>query len=296
MWRYFLNYYQSWEGWYPDAPIEKRQAYICKNMTNIPMWAGSIVHDEIEEIIKEIRASGECRDLSSAQHNSIQALRRGWIQSKNKKWENSPKKNINLAEHYYDEEVSQDRLDETKAKILLCLKAFYDSDIFRIMHEVPKDDWLSLEEFQKFSLKTGEEVSVKIDCGFRYKGKILLFDWKTGKVNSSVIDQLVTYAMYAIKVGWTSTPDNIVIVPVYLAFYHKDPNNAIPKLSVSMNKIKSQTKVIQEESKLLAKAHENRNNPEFFTHTDDPESCKRCHFRGICSGADTEIDKGVTPF
>lgn len=296
MQRYFFHYYLSWNGWFKNAPPEKRSAYILKNLTNIYMWAGSIAHNEIESIVKEIRSDQKCRNLSQAQANIVQAFKSGWVQSKQKKWEQDPKRNINLAEHYYNEDIDNDKWVNIKNKMLKCIQAFYDSKIFQMMHEIKQDAWLALEDFQSFHLKTGEKVAVKIDCGFRYDGKIFLFDWKTGKINSSAIDQLITYSMHAIKSGWTKRVEDIVIVPVFLAFCQDDPENAIPRLSVSMDQIKHQTTIIQEESKILAEAHENRDNPDFFKHTDNPLTCERCNFRGICSGAETVIPEGDTPF
>lgn len=297
MYKYYLNYYQSWFGWDSNAPIEKKQAYMLKQMTNLPMWVGTIVHDEIESIINEIKDKGDCRSVSAALLNTTQALRKGWIQSKNKQWKQNPKWNINLAEHYFDREVSKNKLDGFKNKVQTCIKAFYDSPIFKMLHEVTESDWLSLEDFQKFTLSGGEEVSVKIDCGFRQDGKVYLLDWKTGKVDTNVVDQLVTYAMYALKQGWTNNPENIIIVPVYLAAYFDHGDKAMPHITVDMTKIKRQAKIIQDESPLLQQAHDNKDNPDFFKHTDNEQTCKWCNFYGtICDGARTEIMEGETPF
>jgi len=296
MWRYYLTYYQAWEGWVSSAPQEKRQAYTIKNMTNLPMFIGSVVHDTIEELIKSTRETNAWPELETVQASAIDKLRRGWLDSTKKRWQKSPKYYVNLAEHYYQQEIDERRLQEYKNKTLQCLKAFYDCPFFEIIKSLKKEDWLSLEDFQSFQMNTGEEVSVKIDCGFRHKGKAFLLDWKTGKVNDSVIDQLVTYSMYAIKQGWAKTPDDVVIVPVYLAAYAKLGDDAMPKLTVSAKHIHRQAEIIRQESPMLQQAHDNKDNPEFFEHTDDPRECERCHFRGICKGAQTEITDDATPF
>ena len=116
MQRYFLHYYQSWNGWNANAPPEKHAAYMLKNMTNIYMWAGSITHNEIESIVKEIRSDGKCRNLSKAQANIVQAFKTGWVQSKQKRWEKDPKRNVNLAEHYYKEDIDSDKWVNIKNK------------------------------------------------------------------------------------------------------------------------------------------------------------------------------------
>ncbi len=295
-WKYHLTYNVSWEGWLSSAPQEKRRAYMLKNMTNLPMWIGSIVHDVIEDIINIGRRTGSWRTLQQAQHDAIQLLRKGWQQSKDKRWQGSPKKNTNLAEHFYQEEIGPDKLASYKQKVLRSLKAFYDMPLFEVMKGLKKEDWLTLEDFQKFQLNTGEEVAVKIDCGFRYKGKVYLLDWKTGRVSDSVIDQLVTYSMYALKQEWANKPEDIVIIPVYLAVYAEIGEQATPHLDVTMQHIKRQAGIIRNEYPLLKKAFENKDNPSYFAKTDNADSCKRCFFRDICPGARTEISEGETPF
>jgi len=294
--KYHLYYNVSWEGWLGHAPQEKRRAYTLKNMTNLPMFAGSIVHNIIERIIRDARETGKWMPLQEAQKIGVQALRRGWIDSTQKRWEASPKNYVNLEEHFYGMEIDKGRTDTYKQKVLTCLKTFYDCPLFQIIKSLKQEDWLSLEEFQRFKMKTGEEVTVKIDCGFRHNGKIYLLDWKTGKVSGSAIDQLVTYAMYAIKMGWAKKPQDIVIVPVYLAMFSEIGEDAMPELNVTMDMMKRQAKIISDEYPMLVEAFDKRSDTIFFKRTDDEHKCRRCQFRDMCEGAKTEIEDGDTPF
>lgn len=269
---------------------------MLKNMTNLPMFIGSVVHNVIEEIITTGRKTEKWMTLEQAQKIGVQALRKGWKQSTDKRWQENPKHNINLAEHFYQEEVDKERINSFKQKVLSSLKAFYDMPLFEIMKGLDKDAWLTLEDFQKFQLNTGEEVTVKVDCGFRYDGKVYLLDWKTGKVSDSVIDQLTTYAMYAMKQGWAKKSDDMVIIPVYLAAYSELGELAMPHLDVTMQHMKRQAGIIRSEYPLLAEAFKNKDNQDYFKHTDNERACKGCFFRDICSGAKTEIEAGETPF
>jgi len=296
MWKYHLTYNVAWLGWLPSAPQEKQRAYMLKNMTNLPMFVGSVVHDTIEEVITIARQTGAWRTLEQAQYDAIQRLRKGWKQSTDKRWQMSPKKNVNLAEHFYHEEISKDQLDNYKRKVLASLKALYDCPLFTIIKGLNKDDWLTLEDFQKFQLNTGEEVTVKIDCGFRYKGKVYLLDWKTGRVSESVIDQLVTYSMYALKQGWAKKPEDIVIIPVYLTAYADLGERATPHLDVTMQHMKRQAGIIRSEYPLLTEAFQNKNNPSYFRRTDNEHACTRCFFRDMCESSKTEIGENETPF
>lgn len=294
-WKYYLTYICAWEGWLASATQEKRRAYMLKKLTNLPMFVGSTVHDIIEEIIQTGRDTGEWKTLEQAQHDGIQALRKGWKQSNNKQWKNSPKK-VNLAEHFYMEELDTDKLAAYKQKLLSSLKAFYDMPLFKILQGLEKEDWLTIEDFAKFSLNTGEEVTVKIDCGFRYRGKVYLLDWKTGRVSDNVLDQLITYAMYGMKMGWTTKPEDIIIIPVYLAAYAELGEKATPHLDVTMKHIQRQAGIIRSEYPLLKEAFEHKDDPSHFPKTEDEQTCKRCFFRDMCTGARAEIKDGETPF
>ncbi|KKK92387.1 hypothetical protein LCGC14_2703430 [marine sediment metagenome] len=294
--KYYYTYCLSWSGWKSSAPQERRRAYMLKNLTNLPMFVGSVTHDTIEMVIKTGRKTGKWMELKDAQKRAVQALRVGWLDSVNKKWQGSPKHHTNLAEHFYDEEIPEEKLKGYKNKVLVCLKSFYDCPLFSIMKNLSKEAWLTIEDFATFKLKTGEEVAVKIDCGFRHENKIFLLDFKTGAVNDSVIDQLITYGMYAIKQGWTTNPEDIIIIPVYLFAYPELGDKAMPHLSISMDQLKRQAKTIQKEFPMLKEAHEKQDDVEFFQHTHSERTCGRCHFRDMCSGAVTDVQEGETPF
>lgn len=294
--KYHLLYNVSWNGWLASAPQERRRAYMLKNMTNLPMWVGSIVHDIIEEIITTGRETGKWKNLKQAQHDGVQKLRKGWGQSRDKRWQDSPKHNVNLFNHFYQEEISPEKIKEYKQKVLRSLKAFYDMPLFEVMKGLPKDAWLSLEEFQKFALDTGEEVTLKIDCAFIYDGKVYLIDWKTGKVSDSVLDQLLTYSMYALKNGWAKTAEDIIIVPVYLNVYAEIGDKATPHLEVSMDRMRRQAGTIRSEYPLLTEAFKNKDNESYFKHTDNERACKFCFFKDMCDGPVSEVGDEETPF
>ncbi|KKM02885.1 hypothetical protein LCGC14_1779990, partial [marine sediment metagenome] len=103
--KYWYTYCLSWAGWKSSAPQDRQRAYMLKNMTNMPMFVGSITHDTIEMVIREGRKTGTWMSLEDAQKHAVQALRIGWLDSTNKRWQGSPKHHTNLAEHFYDEEI-----------------------------------------------------------------------------------------------------------------------------------------------------------------------------------------------
>jgi hypothetical protein len=279
--KYFLNYYESWEGWRKSAPQRSQQAYLLKQLTNKHMWPGSIVHEVIEHVIKTYKLNGTWTPLQDAQELGVNKLRSGWISSTKKEWKNTPK-SVNLFEHYYGEGLVKEETDRCKQIVLKSIEGFYSSRMAQIIQNLKPEDWVALEDFQKFNMDDGSEVSVKIDCGFKHNDKVFLLDWKTGKVNSNVIDQLVTYAMYALKKGFAKKLSDIVIVPVYLMYLGELGET---ELTVNKQQLFGHASVIKNESIILREAHNNRDNEEYFKYTDNTKRCQYCNFKEICLGA-----------
>ena len=277
--KYWYNYYASWEGWLKNAPQEKRDAYLLKHLTNKYMWPGSIVHEVIEYVIKTYKLNEKWISLRDAKELGINKLKSGWISSKNKDWQKKPK-SINLFEHYYNIELSKEETDRCKTIVLDSIRGFYISRMAGIIQTLKKEDWVALEDFQKFEMDDRSEVSVKIDCGFKYNGKIYLLDWKTGKVNDSVIEQLITYGMYALKKGFAKKLSDIIIVPVYLM--HMAEIGEI-ELTISKEQLLGHALLIKNESKILAETHNNKDDKEYFEYTENKNSCRFCNFKEICS-------------
>jgi len=276
--KYFLNYYESWEGWHKNAPQRKQQAYLLKQLTNKHMWPGSIVHEVIEHVIKTYKLTGNWLSLQDAKNLGLNKLRSGWVSSTKKEWKNNPK-STNLFEHYYKDGLSKEETDKCKKIVLDSIRGFYISKMAEIIQTLKKEDWIALEDFQKFEMDDKSEVSVKIDCGFKYQEKVYLIDWKTGKVNDNVIDQLITYSMYALKKGFAKKLSDIVIVPVYLMHMAE-----VGELELTINKqqLLGHASVIKNESVILNQAHNNRDNEKYFEMTENTKKCVYCNFKEIC--------------
>lgn len=276
--KYYYQYFLSWEGWLQSAPDRKRMAYILKNMTNKHMWPGSIAHEVIEHVIKEYRKNKKWLSLESAQNLAIEKLRSGWKSSRSSNWKQNPK-SINLFEDFYGDGLTNEESSRCKNIVLTSIENFYNSNVAEIIKSLDEEDWVSLEDFQSFMVDNKYEVSVKIDTAFKHDGKVYLIDYKTGKESPDVLEQLMVYAMYALKKGFAKRLSDIYIVPVYLML------NKEIKLQCKKQQILNQAEIIRQESKMLQKAHEHKDNEEKFRYTENLNLCKYCQFKQICDGS-----------
>lgn len=274
--KYYYIYFLSNGGWYQNASEESKKAYLLKKMTNIYMYTGTVVHDIIESILKNTNKSV---DLSLTEANAVFA--KGVLQSKNCEWKKSPSKAINLFEHYYKGELNE---NYAYSKIHKCMNALYNSEVFDMIKRLGKNDKITMEEFQSFKLKTGEDVAVKLDFAFRFNGKVYLIDWKTGKPNYSINEQLDVYAMHSLKMKWVKNLDEVVLMPVYLGA--KDSNEIEIPLETSMDQLMARAEIIKTEFPLLILAEKNKKDIGKFPVTDNINECEKCNFKEICEGAD----------
>ncbi len=98
----------------------------------------------------------------------MEILRRAWTESKNEQWKPWPKRRTNLFAHYYDVDVSEQRRDYTKRKVLTCGDNFFEGDVLGFIRTVNCQDWLLIEELKEFELQ-GLLVRLRIDSCLRRK-------------------------------------------------------------------------------------------------------------------------------
>lgn len=281
--QYFYNYYCSWEGWYKNADPFRRQCYILKNMTSLPMLIGSVVHDIIQLQLENFKTLGNMMVYKNPTADHLQkeaqkTLTKGFNQSLGTAWKNDPKKIVRLMEHHRGEDIAVDVRDEFKRKTFNCLTNF--CDLFPKLfpcHE--KVEFLELEDFQSFELNSGEEVKVKLDLGVKINGQILLLDWKTGKRNDAIEDQLSVYAMYAMK-KFGFKINEIKCMPVYL----DETPCKTEEITITMKHINNVLKKIRKDSAEMLPLHSAglELDQSKFPVTTQKWRCDWCNFASIC--------------
>ena len=45
---YYYHYYAAWEGWREESPPPIQRAYLLKNLTDLPRWTGTLVHETLK--------------------------------------------------------------------------------------------------------------------------------------------------------------------------------------------------------------------------------------------------------
>ena len=276
--RYWFQYYGSWWGWERGIDPETRRLYVLKQLQNRWMWVGSLVHDAIEQVLKEWR-DGRVVDPAAVETAVIERMRNDFRSSRSGFYHQTPK-TCALMEHHYPE----DDVDWVEARdhVSLCLKYFWESPYPEIARTLPREDWLAVEDMTHFEFE-GTKVWAIPDFAFRdANGTIWIIDWKTGrKMGEPDPVQLACYALFGSQ-QWGVPPESIRTVEYHLAHGngHEDRVDE-ERLQIVRTRMRQS---ISEMKSLLINPENNEASKNDFPPTDDAPSCSRCPFKEVCYG------------
>ena len=197
--RYFYSYYEA-----QADPEVKR----LKKLSALPLWAGSVVHETIEQVLKthdampspEVQDAivrdavhggmlGQWRESEAAGTGETAAGEEGTLR-------------FRLFEHEYQVPVDADDKKIVVGIVMRSLRNFFRSDTLREAFAVGRAQWLTVEDLISFTVE-GVEVLLRMDLAYRRPdGRVLIVDWKTGRGEGRFNEvQLAGYALYAARAG-----------------------------------------------------------------------------------------------
>jgi hypothetical protein len=287
--KYYFNHYGFWGGWDSGSAERTKRIYYLKKLSGKEVWLGSLVHEVIEFVLRKFR-DGEAISLGHALAIFRARFDDGFLQSSLKEYTGF----MSRAHKFFEDEYGIGISDEDRVAMLekgeLCLTNFFNSDVFMEIRRTPVDDWITLEDFLSFDFE-GTRVFLSVDFAMRKDGKILLYDWKTGRERIADVDlQLSCYALYFAEKFGVRARD--IEARVF--------NLALDKVDVfdvgegRLEEMKGYIRKSVEEMKgLLDSVEDNVASEERFERWFGDEekgedfvegSCGRCAFRKVCLG------------
>lgn len=281
---YFYRYYGSWGGWKRTAPKRTRELYILKNLTNVPIYAGSVVHDMAERVLKTLFRTGKLMSLDTVISDVRDRILAEEKISKSGAYVDGVKvtygdkqiKSPGFAEHHFGGQIDSDALitQVTDAVVM-----FFDSAILTQLEKVAPKDVLSIESLESFEVN-GVKVWVKMDVAVKMEGRVVIIDWKTGKPGASddTRFQLGTYRLYAER-NTNVDPADIIAMDVNLRTGEETihPPEADPDAVEAFI-----TDSAKEMQLVLDDVERNTATENRFPLTSELWRCKRCAFRQVC--------------
>ena len=265
--RYFYSYYAA-----PEDP----EIHRLKKLSALPLWAGNVVHETIEALLKtrdEIPSEAEQEVLiRDAVHGRMLSE---WRESE----AGSPR--FRLFEHEYGAPVEAEDKKILVGTVMRSLRNFFRSQTLKEVYALGRERWLTVEDLVSFKLD-GIEVYLRMDLAYRDRdGRVVIVDWKTGRGEGRFNEvQVAGYALYAVEQGWVSSPEELFTELSYLAI----PRTV--RRSVNERKLAHARNFIRKSAgnmkALLLDPLANRARLEDFPMIERPKICRRCNFRALC--------------
>jgi len=265
--RYYYSYYAASQ----DPEIKR-----LKSLSALPLWAGSVVHETIESILK----THDALPSPEVQEAIVRQAVHGQMASE---WRESEagSRRFRLFEHEYDVPVEQEDKKIAVGTVRRSLRHFFASATLADALAVGREHWLSLEDLASFHVDDAE-VFLRMDLAFRRPdGRAVIVDWKTGRSESRFgAVQVAGYALFAAQRGWVKRPDEIETQLVYLAA----PRTVSETVSgPGLDRARAFIgKSVLEMQGLLRDPAANVAVEEDFPRVDRPPVCRRCCFRRLC--------------
>ncbi len=265
--RYFYSYYAAQD----DPEIQR-----LKKLSALPLWAGNVVHETIEELLKTREALPDATEQEAIVRSAVHSRMLG-------EWRESEAGSVRfrLFEHEYQVPVDQDDKKILVGTVMRSLRNFFKSETVREAFAVGRASWLTVEDLVSFPV--GDvNVFVRMDLAYRDPaGRVVIVDWKTGRAEGRFSEvQVAGYALYASRQGWVKSPDEIRTELAYLAIPRAVRRN------VNAQTLDRAQRFIEKSAgtmkALLVDPVANLARLEDFPMIDRPQVCRRCNFRKLC--------------
>jgi len=265
--RYYYSYYAAEE----DAAV-----YRLKKLSALPLWAGTVVHETIETVLKTRDVIPTETDQEALIRDAIHGRMLGeWRESE------AASLRFRLFEHEYEVPVEAEDKKILVGTVRRSLRNFFRSPLLADVFAAGRERWLTVEDLDSFQVGP-VNVFLRMDLAYRDRdGRVVIVDWKTGRGEGRFSEvQLAGYALYAAEKGWVGAPEEIRTELAYLA---------IPRYvrrSVDARKLAHARAFIEKSAgsmkALLLDPVANLARLEDFAMVDRPSTCRRCNFRRLC--------------
>ncbi len=276
--RYFYQYYGSWGGWEMDAPEATRRLYILKQLSSRQQWAGRVVHDAIEMVLKAM-AQGHELPQEPLIRDIVERMREDWRSSRAGRYRDHPK-TVALFEHEYALDIKAEAWQALRQNVMTCMRNFFRLPLLAEIRRTPVEHWLVEYSSNAFELD-GTPIWVAPDFGYwREEDRLVLVDWKTGaSAPEASAFQLGCYALYAHEV-LRQPPDRVDLLEVNLregvvTDVHWDDG----RLEAIRERVRFS---IRSMNAYLADPEANVAVIDNFELTEDLRLCRWCNYRAVC--------------
>ncbi len=275
--KYYYQYYKSHNGWEWDAPEENKKVYRLKKLQSIDSILGNSIHHLLHQIIHDgfpLNRSVLDKKIKKTLNDAVRS-------SQNiPAWEVNPSNHTMLKEVYYNDQLSERKIEKIKYKKEQILNYLLNTDIIGNIKDSYYIKSFDTSTFENFDFK-GTKVYAIPDLIYKKMKdkKPNIIDWKTGKQKNSEIDQLKLYTYYY----YNEYDYKGIIDTSFIYLYEQNIDDyqfgeeIISEVENKMNKSLKEMKEYLKEEKWNRPLEEN-----VFERRTNDIVCSYCKFRELC--------------
>jgi len=285
---YYFSYYGSWGGWEPDADPLARTLYILKQLKSRHMWAGSVVHEVLEGLLRRVRETGDPRvdEEELLETRVLVPMREAFRASRDGLYLKDPKNRLGLLEHHYCRDVPAEEWKGLADGVIQAVRNFLRRGVLEQAATLAREDWLGLERLESFHVD-GVPVWIRCDFVYRRDGHVVVTDWKTGKrPPSPETRQLGCYGLYAGR-KWDLPPERLIVREVNVTLDREAEATLTPEiLRETVEWIRGG---IREMRSRLVDPEANVARIEDFPPRPSHRACRGCGFLQVCRSGREQV-------
>ncbi len=281
--KYYYNYYGSWGGWEKDSADEvTRGLYVLKNLQNRWQWKGSVVHNEIAMVLRELTTTRRLVDYELSEKRLSSSMREGFRESRTGGyWEKSGglRDHTALFEHEYKLDIPDGDWKKNYDEAVLCLENFFKSSVVDKLSDNNNIHIVTVDSIKPTSFDfRGDMIYVNLDFAYSEDDVLNIVDWKTGSTESEEM-QFLVYCIYGERVlGYPLDKIELLEYNLLLdsAIPHSYNEADIKEAEVSIERsIRGMKSYLTDVDTNLAQMAR-------FPKTEDQDRCNSCNFKNIC--------------
>ena len=156
--KYFYSYYVA-----PEDP----EVHRLKRLSALPLWAGSVVHEIIEGLLKTHDTLPSETEQQAIVHAAVhERLLGDWRASEAGPASDEGVLRFRLFEHEYSTTVDADDKKIVVGTVMRSLRNFFRSPVLQEALAVGRSQWLTVEDLVSFDVG-GVPVFLRMDLAFR---------------------------------------------------------------------------------------------------------------------------------
>jgi hypothetical protein len=280
---YYYHYYAAWEGWAETAPAPVKRVYLLKNLTDLPRWRGTLVHETIKFALARLKAGQPVAPADLIKQMRVRA-EADFGDSQSGRYRQQPNQRTGFQEHYYRTMLSPPAWSTAWAQAEREVTTFLNSSLYGQLKQNPAT-LLEVDALPSFEV-AGEKVWVQFDLARLEPETLYIYDWKTGPVEdeAALRRQLGIYGLY-FRMSRPDVAANRILRGVVYALAEDRLIDFIVDEAL-LRQTEQQIKAsLRQLRGLLLDPATNLASIEPFPMIDDLPRCAICQFRELCGRA-----------